>query len=679
VATSTASLHRTEVDGVSCVWSESKGDDLVAGLIFRVGVADESMRINGVSHLVEHLALPSSPVSGVEHNGTVDMLTTLFWAGGRPEPALDLIAQVAASLADPLLAQLPLERSIVRAEAAQRPWTNWHNALALRFGPVAHGLGMYEEYGVTAATDERVAGWAATRFTKGNAILYLTGPPPDDLVLPLQTGGRRPPPPPRPIPYIDYPSAYPLGPEGCVVVSLVTEVSAAAMTAIDIGVRRLRHRLRVESGTTYHVSWVTEAVDRDRVHVLITADCLPTEIDATRGLVIATLDDLAFDGPTAEELAEAAVDFARFVRDPDRLAHNVHYAALDELLGRPLMTFDESIDARERLTADEVAAALEPALASMLLMLPHEATLPAGRFTEYPLSSPNLPKPRRLFQRRERKPWHRGPKELLLVGDEGVARARHGQIWAVSYAECVAGLRWENGGRELWSADGFLVAVSPEEWKHGAAAVRAIDESAPPKIWITMDTAEPSGIGVPDGALAEIEVGARIQLLRVEVDRQPEDGRLWDQLAAALIDSGDWSSAVDAADRASALDSTDAWARRMKGRALVEAGRDAEAVEAIADALRIDAAGLPTLLDAAHVLCEADEAERAIRYVDRAVELYPGERDAWFARGRVFESLGERERSEEAYSRAAELEPEQTPWHSNLAGVLAKRRSRGPW
>jgi tetratricopeptide (TPR) repeat protein len=117
----------------------------------------------------------------------------------------------------------------------------------------------------------------------------------------------------------------------------------------------------------------------------------------------------------------------------------------------------------------------------------------------------------------------------------------------------------------------------------------------------------------------------------------------------------------------------------LKGRALVKGGRQTEAVEAIADALRIDAAGLPTLLDAAHVLCEADEAERAIRYVDRAVELYPDERDAWFARGRVFETLGERERSEEAYSRAAELEPEQAPWHSNLTGVLAKRGSRGPW
>jgi hypothetical protein len=270
-------------------------------------------------------------------------------------------------------------------------------------------------------------------------------------------------------------------------------------------------------------------------------------------------------------------------------------------------------------------------------MLPREATLPAGRFTEYPLSSPNLPKPRRMFQRRERKPWHRGPKELLFVGDEGVTRTRHGQIWTVPYAECVAGLRWKDGGRELWSADGFLVSVSPEEWKHGAAAVRAIDESAPPKIWITMDTAESPGNGMPDGAIAEIEAGARIQLLRVEVDRQPEDGRLWDQLAAALLDSGDWSSAVDAADRASALDSTDAWARRLKGRALVEAGRHTKAVEAIADALRVDAAGLRTLFDAAYVLCEAGEAERAVRYVDRAVELYPGDgmrgsREAEFSR-----------------------------------------------
>ena len=83
-------------------------------------------------------------------------------------------------------------------------------------------------------------------------------------------------PPPKPIPYIDYPSVCPIDQEGCVVVSLVVEHSPAAVTAIDIAARRLRQRLRVESGTTYHVSLVTEALDRDRMHVLIRVEGAPS-------------------------------------------------------------------------------------------------------------------------------------------------------------------------------------------------------------------------------------------------------------------------------------------------------------------------------------------------------------------------------------------------------------------
>ncbi len=640
MSSASALLHRTEVDGVSCVWAEGKADNLLAALLFRVGSADESMRFHGVSHLIEHLALPEGPISGVDYNGTIEMLTSLCWVRARPEHALDLIAQIASSLADPPLAQLPLERSILRAEAAQRPWSHWYNALSLRYGPVAHGLGAYEEYGVTAATDEQVAEWAVTRFTKRNAILYLTGPPPDGLVLPLPAGERKLLPSPKPIPYIDYPSVCPIDQEGCVVVSLVAKYSPAAETAIDIAVRRLRQRLRVESGTTYHVSLVTEALDRDRMHVLITADCLPTEIDRTCGLVIATFDDLASDGPTAEELAEVLTDLARFMRDPDWLSHHVHYVALDELLERPAETFDDRIDAQERLTEDDVATALKPALASMLLMLPRNATFPAGRFTDYPLSSPDRPKPRRAFRRREHRPWHRRPEEHLLVGDDGIMSVYRGQFRAVRYDECVAGLRWSNGARQLWSADGFLVSIYPEDWKHGAAAVRAIDEDAPPEIWITMDSVESSADAATHDAIAESGPQARIQLLSAELDRQPQEGRLWVQLAAALIDVEDWPAAIDAADRASALDSTDPWAHVLKGRALVEAGRQTQAVEAVEEALRIDPVGRQTLCEAVSVLCEAGEAKRAARFADRAVELYPGEKDALLAHARVAECLG---------------------------------------
>ena len=107
----------------------------------------------------------------------------------------------------------------------------------------------------------------------------------------------------------------------------------------------------------------------------------------------------------------------------------------------------------------------------MLLMLPREATLPAGRFTEYPLSSPNFPKPRRLFQRRERKPWHRGPKELLFVGDEGVTRVRHGwDTFKAGYSANSAGSRLTSGlGSSRY--DFYRVALDEFVARHAARLV----------------------------------------------------------------------------------------------------------------------------------------------------------------------------------------------------------------
>ena len=206
-------------------------------------------------------------------------------------------------------------------------------------------------------------------------------------------------------------------------------------------------------------------------------------------------------------------------------------------------------------------------------MLPRDAIFPAGRFTDYPLSSPDPPVPRRAFRRREHRPWHRRPKEFFCVGDAGIMSVNRGQVRAVRYDECVVGLRWSDGARELWSVDGFLVSIHPEHWKSGAAAIRAIDNDAPPEIWIAMDSPESAAGSATDDAIAASGPQARVQLIRAELDRQPQEGRLWDQLAAALIDVEDWPAAIDAADRASALDPTDPWAHVLKGRALVEAGR----------------------------------------------------------------------------------------------------------
>ena len=49
-------LHLTEVDGVRTIWAEVPGP-LRAGLVLRMGAADETLARRGAGHLLEHLAL----------------------------------------------------------------------------------------------------------------------------------------------------------------------------------------------------------------------------------------------------------------------------------------------------------------------------------------------------------------------------------------------------------------------------------------------------------------------------------------------------------------------------------------------------------------------------------------------------------------------------------------------
>jgi len=62
-------------------------------------------------------------------------------------------------------------------------------------------------------------------------------------------------------------------------------------------------------------------------------------------VVIATFDDLASMGPTAEELSRGPNRTARFMRD--RTGCSQLHRAIDELIGAR-QTFDDRIDAQER-------------------------------------------------------------------------------------------------------------------------------------------------------------------------------------------------------------------------------------------------------------------------------------------------------------------------------------------
>jgi hypothetical protein len=116
-------IRREEIGGIPIFWAESELPFLAA-LVFRVGRADERLARAGITHLVEHLALPAQRLAGVEFNGQVGATTTLFWATGERDAVLRWLEATSSALAKLPLGRLEAERSILLTEAES--WSPGH-------------------------------------------------------------------------------------------------------------------------------------------------------------------------------------------------------------------------------------------------------------------------------------------------------------------------------------------------------------------------------------------------------------------------------------------------------------------------------------------------------------------------------------------------------------------------
>src|SRR5262245_50661613 len=114
-------LVDADVDGVPTVWTSGEGA-LRAGLVFRVGRADEPFAHTGLTHLLEHAILAGAFPDGGEghHNGAVGPTLTTFTIRGSADDLVDFYATVCRSLRDVPADRLDLEKAILRTEADGR-------------------------------------------------------------------------------------------------------------------------------------------------------------------------------------------------------------------------------------------------------------------------------------------------------------------------------------------------------------------------------------------------------------------------------------------------------------------------------------------------------------------------------------------------------------------------------
>jgi DNA-binding SARP family transcriptional activator/predicted Zn-dependent peptidase len=340
-----------------------------AGITFRVGTADEPLAREGMTHLIEHLALHRLGVTDVHHTGGTSATVTHFLMQGGANEAVEFIHSVCESLHNLPFERLETEKSILHTEASHRGH-GWARHLAVsRYGARGYGMPGFGESGLPAITPDELRAWASTYFTRDNAVLWFSGDVPAGLDPRLPAGRRRPVPAPSPV-LSSMPASIPGGPAGRVGLSAVVRRGPAARLFTELLERELFKRLRHEGGLSYAISADYAARDADWAEIHATADALPGTQDKLISSLTIVLSELRAGDidPGLLEVVRSRVLEAR--QAPDAAAHLLPGLAADLLFGRPFSSEAELIDRFRASTADDVRAAAAEALDTALLMLP---------------------------------------------------------------------------------------------------------------------------------------------------------------------------------------------------------------------------------------------------------------------------------------------------------------------
>lgn len=480
-------IRQTEVDGVPTLIAPTTGPTH-AGLVFRVGQADETLARRGITHLLEHLVLHPVGLADYHYNGMTGAVVTHFHLQGSVNDITAFLTGVCRSLDRLDLDRLDTERSIVLTEESSRA-TGATSAMPLwRYGARDHGLVSYPEWGVHAVTADDLRAWAAEHFTRDNAVLWIAGDDvPPGLSLDLPAGRRRP--VPAPSSALPATPAYFGGSSHSTAVDTVVRRRPAGPVFAGVLERQLFRSLRQQDGLSYTAA--TDYSPRGDGYAVVTAlaDALPEKHEAVLGGFIEVLAALRAgridDADVASVVSKAADALGTQETDAARLPS----VAFDLLVGEPVRAIDEVVTDLKAVTTQDVHAVATEALATALLMTPHGRKADWAGYTAAPVSSENAVIGTTYVGLGD-------ASDRLIVGADGVTRAwSSGEFATVRYDSCVAVLAFPDGARQLVGADGITVRIEPTLYRDGVRI--AIDDRIPQGVRVDLPAREPSEIPTP--------------------------------------------------------------------------------------------------------------------------------------------------------------------------------------
>lgn len=485
-------FRHSEVDGIPCFWADGPGP-AAAGLLFRVGRADEQLASGGITGLVQRTALAGFGGRRYDYDGAVDLTTTTFWATGEPEDVAEFVRDVGRALS-------ALDGSPF-APPGEEP-TTLDRMLMMRFGAAGHGLAFYEPFGLRKLGPDDAREWARRWFTRGNAALWMTRPPPAGLRIDLPDGPRVPPPPPQPIPGLELPAFAAAG-DDVIASTMIAPRSAA------IGVAHRAVAGRVPGTTTWQFPLTGQLTHR----------FLSVEPESdTLASLVAAFDAVAADGPSGEELDEGTQATVEAITADEAVPGGLERMAVDELLGAPRRWKEDLVREARSVSYAEAAAALREALTTQILLAPASAPKPGERYHDFPWFS------RERIEGMTLRPSMRGQDVRLVASQEGVSHVAEGTGHAstVRYADVAAALQEPDGSLTLIGRDGAIVPIDPNSFKDAGRVATDLELRLAPELIVPPREAGRLELIARRKLRPGMPMDAELRLLRDRLDHQEQ-------------------------------------------------------------------------------------------------------------------------------------------------------------
>lgn len=506
------SVTETTVDGIP-VFLADRDDGLCSGgLIFRVGWADETLAVRGLTHLVSHLALHQVVVGDPHQNVEIHDRYTHVYAQGSAQQVLNVLNGVCANLQQLPTHRIALESDALRAEEARRTEERRASPL-LRYGAQGYGLASFPELGLPGIDADLVQLWADAAFTRENTVAWLAGDiAPGSLKMPLPEGER------STLPVVT--SALGRPPmwfrdsttDTLVVSGVVTPGPAAVVYTMLLG-RALDRDLLDGDRISLSASATLEVRDAEAAIVTITADCLlQRRGGALAGAVVDAMARLRWGPLGAAEVTYAARAAAETHRAADATPDAARRRALDRVLGlapeEPAWGPDDFVG----LTPEHVRAVAEELHASALAQLPDLGLDWAG-WNQIPMHSP------RTVTGTEY-PGRGYSDAVLVLGEDGVMVRTPRSRSTVAFDQVAIMQAYEDGGRWLVSTDGFQVQVEPTMYEVDDAAIAAIDAAVDLARVVRLSARRPEDLPRPRDTTPEQDAAASPEQRRAARDRR---------------------------------------------------------------------------------------------------------------------------------------------------------------